>query len=126
MPVSTKELDRRESDICDVSYVDRARVRRVARAMPSLEAVEQLAESFRVLGDPTRTKILFALSREELCVCDLAHLLGLSESAASHQLRLLRALRLVKYRKAGKMAYYSLDDEHIADLIHQGLRHVEE
>ena len=126
MPVSTKELDRRESDICDASYVDRARVQRVARAMPSPEAVKRLAESFRVLGDPTRTKILFSLSKEELCVCDLAHLLGLSESAASHQLRLLRALRLVKYRKAGKMAYYSLDDEHIADLIKQGLRHVEE
>jgi len=126
MPIATKKLERRDSDICEVSYVDRARVRRVAKAMPSPEAVERLAESFRVLGDPTRTKILFALSKEELCVCDLAHLLGLSESAASHQLRLLRAMRLVKYRRAGKMAYYTLDDEHIADLIRQGLRHVEE
>jgi ArsR family transcriptional regulator len=126
MPVSNKKLDLRKSDVCDVSYVDRARVQRVARAMPSPEAVKRLAESFRVLGDPTRTKILFSLSKEELCVCDLAHLLGLSESAVSHQLRLLRAMRLVKYRKAGKMAYYSLDDEHIADLIKQGLRHVEE
>jgi DNA-binding transcriptional ArsR family regulator len=126
MPISIKELQRRESDVCDVSYVDQGRVRRVARVMPSPEAVERLSETFRIVGDPTRTKMLFALSREELCVCDLAHLLGLSESAASHQLRLLRAMRLVKYRKAGKMAYYSLDDEHIADLIKQGLRHVEE
>jgi DNA-binding transcriptional ArsR family regulator len=101
-------------------------VRRVAKILPSQEAVERLSEIFSVLGDPTRTKILFSLSREELCVCDLARLLGLSESAASHQLRLLRAMRLVKYRKAGKMAYYSLDDDHIADLIKQGLKHVEE
>jgi DNA-binding transcriptional ArsR family regulator len=126
MPISTKELQRRESDVCEVSYVNKGRVRRVAKAMPSPKVVERLAESFRVLGDPTRAKILFALSKEELCVCDLSHLLGLSESAASHQLRLLRAMRLVKYRKAGKMAYYTLDDEHIADLIKQGLRHVEE
>lgn len=126
MPVSTKELDRRESDVCEVSYVDQGRVRRAARALPSPEAVERLSEIFRIVGDPTRTKILLALSKEELCVCDLAHLLGLSESAASHQLRLLRAMRLVKYRRTGKMAYYTLDDEHIADLIKQGLRHVEE
>lgn len=126
MPVSAKDLDRRESDVCEESYVDQGRVRRVAKALPSPEAVKRLSETFRIVGDPTRTKMLFALSREELCVCDLAHLLGLSESAASHQLRLLRAMRLVKYRKAGKMAYYTLDDEHIADLIHQGLKHVEE
>lgn len=126
MPISTNELDRRGSDVCEVSYVDQGRVRRVAKAMPSREAMDWLSETFRVLGDPTRTKMLFALSKEELCVCDLAHLLGLSESAASHQLRLLKAMRLVKYRRAGKMAYYSLDDEHIADLIRQGLKHVEE
>jgi len=126
MPVSAKDLDRREDDVCELSYVDQDRVRRVAKALPSPEAVKRLSETFRIVGDPTRTKMLFALSREELCVCDLAHLLGLSESAASHQLRLLRAMRLVKYRKAGKMAYYTLDDEHIADLIHQGLKHVEE
>lgn len=126
MPPATKVLFKRESDVCEESYVDSARVRRVAKALPPPEATERLSEMFRVLGDPTRTRILFSLSREELCVCDLARLLGLSESAASHQLRLLRAMRLVKYRRDGKMAYYSLDDEHIADLIRQGLRHAEE
>jgi DNA-binding transcriptional ArsR family regulator len=126
MPFSNKALQRKESDVCEETYVDQGRVRRVAKALPSPEAVERLSETFRIVGDPTRTKMLFALSREELCVCDLAHLLGLSESAASHQLRLLKAMRLVKYRRAGKMAYYTLDDEHIADLINQGLRHVEE
>jgi len=85
-----------------------------------------LAEAFKVLSDPTRVKILFALSKAELCVCDLSALLGMNESAVSHHLRLLRALKLVTYRREGRMAYYSLDDEHIEKLFQQGLEHIQE
>ena len=85
-----------------------------------------LAETFKVLGDTTRVRILDALSRAELCVCDLARLLSLSESATSHQLRLLRGMRLVRPRRAGRSIYYTLDDQHIVGLFEQGLEHVEE
>jgi len=89
-------------------------------------AVEALAETFRVLGDATRVRILDAISRSELCVGEIADLLGLSESAVSHQLRLLRNMRLVRPRRDGKSIYYSLDDQHIVRLFEQGLEHVQE
>ena len=88
--------------------------------------VEALAETFRVLGDPTRVRILDALSAGELCVCDIASLAGISESAASHQLRLLRGMRLVRPRRAGRLVYYAVDDQHILELLRQALTHVEE
>ena len=88
--------------------------------------VEGLTEIFRVLGDPTRVRILDALSRDELCVGDLAHLLGATESAISHQLRLLRNTRVVRARRAGRMIFYTLDDRHVLTLFRQGLRHVQE
>ena len=87
---------------------------------------EALAETFRVLGDPTRVRLIDALSSGELCVCDLAAAVGLSESAVSHQLRLLRAMRLVRARRAGRLAFYAIDDRHILDLFVQGRRHVQE
>jgi len=89
-------------------------------------AVTTLAETIKLLGDPTRVKIVFAISREELCVCDLANLLGVSQSAVSHSLRALRQMRFVRFRKEGKIAYYALDDEHIAHLLDEGFRRVEE
>ena len=92
------------------------------RAAPLDNALD--AELFKALSDPTRLKIVIALAKEELCVCDIAALLGMTDSAISHQLRPLRNRRLVKYRKDGKMAYYSLDDKHIEDLIHIAARHV--
>jgi ArsR family transcriptional regulator len=88
--------------------------------------VSVLAETFRALGDATRLKIVAALEKQELCVCDLAVLLGASQSAVSHSLRALRQLRLVKYRREGKIAYYSLDDSHISTLLREGVRHVQE
>ena len=94
--------------------------------MRSPEAVAALAETFKVLGDPTRLRIAFALAREELCVCDLATLLGVSQSVVSHSLRALRQMQLARYRKDGKIAYYALDDDHIATLVEQGFEHVEE
>ena len=89
-------------------------------------AASALAETFRVLGDVTRVRILDALSRTELCVGDIADLLGLSESAVSHQLRVLRGMRLVKPRRSGQLIFYTLDDHHIVELFEQGLRHVQE
>ena len=89
-------------------------------------SASSLADTFRVLGDVTRVRILDALSRTELCVGDIAQLLGLSESAVSHQLRLLRDQRLVRPRRAGQMIFYTLDDHHIVKLFAQGLEHVQE
>ena len=88
--------------------------------------VEALADTFRVLGDRTRVRILDALSGGELCVCDIASLVGISESAASHQLRLLRSMRLVRPRRAGRLVYYAVDDQHILELLNQASTHVEE
>jgi DNA-binding transcriptional ArsR family regulator len=96
------------------------------RSIPDNVTLAGLSETFKVLGDHTRLRIMLALSRQELCVCDLANLLGLTESAVSHQLRYLKAMRLVRYRKEGKMAYYALDDEHIEDLVRVCVRHVSE
>jgi ArsR family transcriptional regulator, lead/cadmium/zinc/bismuth-responsive transcriptional repressor len=90
------------------------------------EHAAALAETFKALGDVTRVRILDALSRTELCVGDVAALLGSSESAVSHQLRLLRSLRLVRARREGRLVYYSLDDDHIVGLFAQGLEHVQE
>lgn len=85
---------------------------------------QQVADVFKLLGDTTRVKILHALSKRELCVCDLAAVVEMGQSAVSHQLRLLRSARLVKYRKEGKMAWYSLDDEHVGMFLIQSLEHI--
>jgi ArsR family transcriptional regulator, lead/cadmium/zinc/bismuth-responsive transcriptional repressor len=114
------------TDLCDVTHLHPARVAELRRLLIDEHAVVDLAETFRALGDPTRVRMLDALSHGELCVCDLASLVGLSESAVSHQLRLLRSLRLVRPRRDGRMVYYALDDRHIMTLFHQGLRHVQE
>ena len=113
-------------DACEIQFVDEGKVENVRRAMKSAEAIGLLAETFRILGDPTRIKIAFALSKEELCVCDIANLLGVSQSAVSHSLRTLRQMKLVRFRKEGKIAYYTFDDELIANLFDEGFRHVEE
>ncbi len=88
--------------------------------------VQALAEMFRILGDPTRVRIVDVLAEGELCVCDIAEHVGISESAVSHQLRLMRGMRIVRGRRAGRCVYYTLDDQHVLDLFHQGLRHVAE
>jgi ArsR family transcriptional regulator, lead/cadmium/zinc/bismuth-responsive transcriptional repressor len=96
------------------------------RTLLSPHAVEALAETFRVLGDPTRVRILDTLSEGELCVCDIATFVGISESAVSHQLRMLRSMRLVRARRAGRQVFYAIDDQHILELLKQALTHVEE
>lgn len=92
--------------------------------MPAEEIVLNLAELFKVFGDPTRVRILFTLSAGELCVCDIASVLNMTQSAISHQLRILKANRLVKFRREGKTVFYSLADAHVATILQQGLQHV--
>ena len=113
-------------DACDVFHLDPAKVQPLKRALLDGDSTAALAETFKLLGDTTRVRILDALSRAELCVCDIATLLGLSESAVSHQLRLLRAMRVVRSRRDGRMVFYALDDRHILRLFEQGLHHVQE
>ena len=117
---------KRERDVCETEFVDVARVNAVRESLPAVHVIAELSDIFKVLGDPTRLRIVSALGVAELCVCDLANLLGSSISAISHQLRVLRNLKLVKHRKEGKMVYYSLDDECIRTLLEEGLRHTEE
>ena len=109
---------------CDAPHAGLSAARRALLMAP--HTVAALAETFRVLGDPTRVRILDALSGGELCVCDIASLVGISESAASHQLRLLRGMRLVRHRRDGRQVFYAIDDHHIIELLKQALTHVEE
>jgi DNA-binding transcriptional ArsR family regulator len=123
----TNLLDSTTLDLCEThSIVDREKVLEAGRAMPDTGTLNALAETFKVLSHPTRLKIIHALSSSELCVCDLSALLGSTESAVSHQLRLLRSMRLVKYRRDGKLAYYSLDDHHVHQLFEAGLTHMQD
>jgi len=115
-----------DSAVCDAPHSHPDTVAHVRKVLIDDSDVTSLAETFRALGDTTRVRLLDALSKAELCVCDLAALLGLSESAVSHQLRLLRGLRLVRPRRQGRLVFYALDDAHIMDLFRQGLAHVGE
>ena len=120
----TRAADRRAR--CEGTCVDEPRVARARAQLPLPVTVATLADTFRALGDPTRLRLVAALASEELCVCDLATLLGVSQSVVSHSLRTLRDLRLVRYRRAGKVAYYTLDDAHVVTLLAEGLRHAAE
>lgn len=111
-------------DKCDVQCIHRDNVNEVRTKMIADATVLRLAEIFKALSDPTRIKILYALLQKELCVCDIAAVVDISDSAVSHQLRLLRGQKLVKYRRDGKVLYYSLADDHVVSLFAQGLEHV--
>ncbi len=115
-----------EPDRCGIHCIHDEAVKAVQQALFGEDVAVSLAELFKALGDPTRVKILFSLMTRELCVCDLTAVIGASESAVSHQLRVLRSLRLVKFRREGKILYYSLADAHIEKLFAQGLEHVTE
>jgi DNA-binding transcriptional ArsR family regulator len=115
-----------QADLCDVTHVNPQAVEAVRGQLIDGKVAARLAETFRVLGDPTRVRIIHALSVGELCTCDLAAVLGMSESTVSHQLRMLRLLNLVKFRREGRVVYYSLDDEHIERLFLDSYRHVME
>ena len=113
-------------DLCGVRVINIGRVERARKEVISDGELERLALTYRVLGDPSRLKIVMALRQGEMCVCDLAAFLKISESAVSHQLRRLRDLALVKRRRQGKILYYSLDDDHVSALVNIGLDHVRE
>jgi ArsR family transcriptional regulator, lead/cadmium/zinc/bismuth-responsive transcriptional repressor len=112
--------------VCEVAWIDKQKISEVKKKMKPDIIICRLSETFKVLGDTTRAKIISALLIRELCVCEISELLDTTKSAISHQLRILRNMRLVKYRKDGKMVFYSLDDNHITNLFAEGLKHVEE
>jgi DNA-binding transcriptional ArsR family regulator len=113
-------------DRCDCTIIHEEVVAEVRKHLPEEEKLLDLADLFKMFGDSTRIKILSALLHSEMCVCDIAALLGMTKSAISHQLRALRQTKLVKYRRDGKVVYYSLDDDHVGTIFEQGLRHVNE
>ena len=101
-------------------------IEKVKKQMPTADTVMRVSELFKVFGDITRVNILCVLFEAELCVCDIAKLLGMTHSAISHQLRILKSARLVKYRREGKVVFYSLDDDHVSEIFDMALRHVSE
>ena len=115
-----------EEELCGVRCVHTDRVGRAKEEAIPLREVEKLASTYKILGDPTRLRIVMALGGGEMCVCDLAAFIGVTESAVSHQLRRLRDLALVRCRREGQILYYSLDDDHVADLLQVGLEHIRE
>jgi ArsR family transcriptional regulator len=120
--MSSSELPSKEC--CDVTIIHDEIVSDVQAKQLPLEKGNELALLFQALSDPTRLRIIHTLIQAEVCVCDLAAILEMSQSSISHQLRNLRALRLVKHRKVGRMVYYSIDDEHVLSLMEIGLQHI--
>ena len=115
-----------EIDRCDCDVIHDEIVAKVKENMPEEESLYDLAELFKVFGDSTRVRILWALDSSEMCVCDIAYLLNMTQSAISHQLRVLKQAELVKSRRDGKIVYYSLSDEHVRTIFDQGLSHINE
>ena len=111
--------------ICDCNIIHQEAVESTLKRMPDDNIFNKLAEFFKILGDTTRTKILFALDQNEMCVCDIANVLGMSKSSISHQLGTLRRMSIVKCRKQGKEVYYTLDDDHLKELFELGIEHIE-
>lgn len=120
------KIDKGDIQFCGYNIIHEDVVNEVRERMLEGDTIRSLAEFFKVFGDPTRLNILYALSISEMCVCDLAALLSMSQSAISHQLKVLRQSRLIRFRRDGKVVYYSLDDGHIRQVFDQGLAHVNE
>jgi ArsR family transcriptional regulator len=112
--------------VCDCNAIHEEVVAAAAKSMPQEEILFDLAELFKVFGDTTRVKILCALFQNRMCVCDIAALLGMTKSAISHQLRVLKQSKLVRFKKEGKVVYYSLADDHVKNIFDQGIIHVSE
>lgn len=113
-------------DINDITIIDQEKVDKLKAVLPSDDFIINMAELFKVFGDSTRVKIISVLLEEELCVCDIANIINATQSAVSHQLRILKQAKLVKYKKVGKVVYYSLDDEHVKEIYKKGRDHIEE
>lgn len=115
-----------EAERCECTEIHADLIEKVTKQMPDEEILYDLAELFKVFGDSTRVRIICALFESELCVCDIAQVLNMTQSAISHQLRVLKQARLVKFRRDGKTVYYSLTDEHIMNIFNQGFEHITE
>lgn len=115
----------RNEFICDCSIIHQEVVDKTRKNMPEKDTFTKLDEFFKILGDTTRVKILFALDKNEMCVCDIANVLGMSKSSISHQLGTLRRSEIVKCRKSGKEVFYMLDDDHVKEVFEIGLKHIE-
>ncbi len=111
---------------CQEEAIHEDALKTVHAHLPPDELLYDLAELFKIFGDSTRIKILYALLESELCVCDIAKLMDVTQSAVSHQLRVLKSSKLVKFRREGKIVYYSLADEHVIRILSQGMEHIEE
>ncbi|RQD74784.1 MAG: transcriptional regulator [Candidatus Syntrophonatronum acetioxidans] len=119
-------VEKKDNITCDETLIHEEIIARARQKIPPEETLYDLAELFKVFGDSTRIKIIWALFQEEMCVCDIACLLNMTQSAISHQLRVLKHSRLVKNRRDGKNIFYSLDDKHIEEIFNQGLKHINE
>ncbi len=117
-------MQKKEIDTCRCDIIDITRVKKVSLDCPDKETIDNLADFFKVMGDKTRLKIISSLVITELCVCDISHILGMSQSAVSHQLIVLKKNGFVKYKRVGKIVYYSLNDEHITTIFNVGLVHL--
>ncbi len=115
-----------ENIFCDCEVIHSEVVESVKKKMPDEDILYDLSDFFKVLGDSTRVKIMWALDENEMCVCDLAVLLNMTKSAISHQLRSLKQANLVKFRREGKVVYYSLSDDHVKEIFEKGLEHIRE
>lgn len=111
-------------DICEETELHTQNLLQAANGLPDEELLYDLADLFKTFGDTTRIKILYALMNSELCVCDIAELIGASQSAVSHQLRILKQMRLVKFRRDGKSIMYALGDDHVHTMLAQGMTHI--
>lgn len=118
--------DEKGVERCEYIHVHEDIVEKVEKNMPEDEMLYDLADFFRVFGDSTRIKILYVLFQSEMCVCDIAQILGMTQSAISHQLRMLKQMKLVAYRREGKTVFYSLADSHIETIMNQGVEHISE
>lgn len=119
-------MEKYEVECCDTYHLHEHVVHEVEEHMPEEEIIKELADFYKVFGDATRIKILYVLLQSELCVCDLAEVVGMTQSAVSHQLRMLKQMKLVKNRRDGKTVYYSLADGHIQTILSQGMEHIAE
>ena len=117
-------MGKTEVECCDVTCVHDDMIQKVKKLQPAEGLLNELADFYKVFGDATRVKILCVLLESEMCVCDLAELLGMTQSAISHQLRVLKQMQLVKFRRDGKTVFYSLSDNHIQTILAQGMEHI--
>lgn len=115
-----------EDELCSCNIIDEEKLSKARSEMLEIDFIRKLSEFYKTMGDPTRITIISALMKREMCVCDIASLLNMSQSSISHQLKALKSARLVKWRREGKSIYYSLDDKHVEEIIAVGIAHIKE